>query len=207
MILNPFDAFETLTFDTHGISLRAHLAFTCSGLTSGVLCFFPNISMSFLQLPDKVPPACTQDCPCRPPAPTLASFSLPCCFEQGFSLFPCCFLAFPSCCISPGISEPSHGEMASQAGQEPQACLEGERSPASKCFCLVPDTSLTGVRLLINSQLPYAFPSSRALALPLQIQAKKEKRWCSNALGCICPISCNGTYLAQETTTVIPPTR
>lgn len=42
----------------------------------------------------------------------------------------------------------------SQTTQEPQACLEGERSSTSKCFHLVPDTSLTGGCLLINSQLP-----------------------------------------------------
>lgn len=95
-----------------------------------------------------------------------ATFSQPCqkiaSPPTGLFLFPlllvtqllCFSLPAPLALFHPGSQSHDPCKRVSQTAQEPQACLEGERSSTSKCFCLVPDTSLTGGCLLINSQLP-----------------------------------------------------
>lgn len=92
-------------------------------------------------------------------ASSSSEFSHQCQKVTGSPISSFCFPrgSLPSSCLSPlalfHLGSQSC-KRVSQTTQEPQACLEGERSSTSKCFQLVPDTSLTGGCLLINSQLP-----------------------------------------------------
>lgn len=101
----------------------------------------PQLSSYLLPEDCWCPPSTSYDLVLLPPTTTTQLLCL-------------CFACSPLLLFHLGAQSRSPCEELSQTPQELQACLEGERLSTSKCFCLVPDTSLTGGCLLINSQLP-----------------------------------------------------
>ena len=132
------------------LSLRQLLLLACWP-THCVLCFFPLCPCHYTSSPATFSQPC-QKIASPPINPTSYGLFLlpPPLITQLLRLS----LPAPLALFHPGSQSCGPCKRVSQTTREPQACLEGERSSTSKCFRLVPDTSLTGGCLLINSQLP-----------------------------------------------------
>lgn len=130
---------------------RAVLALGLLANPSCAVFFFPITSKSFTSSLTEFCHQCQKIAgPCISPT-SYDLFLLP---PPLITQLPHLSLPAPLALFHLGSQSCGPDKRVSPATQEPQACLEGERSSTSKCFHLVPDTSLTGGCLLINSQLP-----------------------------------------------------